>query len=156
MVRGLRKLYLLVLKPTAESGECLHGITVWFFFKGWGKRRLDNKSSHQPKKKKTELGECVCRCPGSNSLEVTETVGWLCPCRCKSLRSRLKRVDPPTPACMATLFFFFIPPFTAIGMLLEQSTVRSAQSNNNTHMEATARTRKRKMIFYRGHWSNMM
>jgi len=60
--------------------------------------QLDNKSKNR--------SVYVCRCPGSNSLEVAETVGWLCPCRCRALRSRLKRVDPPTPACMATLFSF--------------------------------------------------
>lgn len=101
LLSRLRKLDLLVLKPTGEKkkklGKFLHArqITVLVTDEKRGRRKLDNKS----KDKESVDVPAV-------TLGSTETVGWLCSCRCKSLRSRLKRVDPPTPACMAALFSF--------------------------------------------------
>lgn len=90
----------------------VHKPTAGFFFTRdnslVSRLRRKNKRITNPHKKinNENTAECLlcspCSCPGSHS------VGWLCPSRCKSLRSRLKRVDPPTPACMAALFF--IPP----------------------------------------------
>lgn len=82
-----------------KAGKCLHGVTV-------SSRRRNKK---EQKKRGDNKSKDRSKCVDVPAVTLQNRDGWLVGCApvaAKSLRSRLKRVDPPTPACMATLFSF--------------------------------------------------
>lgn len=112
-----------------------------------------NNSLVQGEKKKQpnlttnpKIGECV-------YVDVPAVTLWkqqrrLAGCALSLQKSEIEiEASGSSHSCMHG-YTFFIPPFTAIGMLLEKSTVRCTQSNNNTHMERSVKERAEREKWY--------